>query len=71
MTDPVECHSGYTYAERPVALQWEGRRRAIEEVLDHWRTPGGICFRVKTTEGQIFKLYFNEMFEEWHIDLIE
>jgi hypothetical protein len=26
MNDPVECHSGYEYAERPVALHWEGER---------------------------------------------
>jgi hypothetical protein len=28
MADWVECHSGYVYADRPVALHWEGNRMA-------------------------------------------
>jgi len=26
MAELVECHSGFTYADKPVALTWEGRR---------------------------------------------
>ena len=70
MTDPVECHSGYAYAERPVALQWEGSRREIEEILDQWRIPGGVCFRVRTTDGNVFELFYGELYDEWRINLI-
>jgi hypothetical protein len=67
MADWVECHSGYEYAERPVALHWEGDRLEIEEVLDRWQTPGSKCFRVRTGDGQIFELYYSESLDEWSI----
>ena len=48
--DPVECHSGYEYAERPTALYWEGDRLEVAEILDRWRIPGAHCFRVRTAD---------------------
>ncbi len=63
----VECHSEYTYAERPTALQWEGERLAIEAVEDAWRIPGGRKFRVRVEDGRIFELFYGELFDEWRI----
>jgi hypothetical protein len=63
----VECHSGYTYAERPVALNWEGSRREIEAVEAEWRIPGGRRFRVRTVDGQTFELFYGELYDEWRI----
>jgi hypothetical protein len=67
MADRVECHSGFEYAERPVALHWEGDRLEIEEILDRWQIPDSKCFRVRTRDGQIFELFFNELYDEWRI----
>ena len=67
MANRVECHSGYVYAERPVALHWEGNRLEVEEVLDRWQTPEGKGFRVRTGDGQIFELYYNESLDKWSI----
>jgi hypothetical protein len=63
----VECHSGYEYAERPVALTWEGRRQEIEAVEASWRIPGGKRFRVRTTSGERFELFYGELYDEWRI----
>ena len=52
MSDPVECHSGYEYAERPVALHWEGERLTVDEVEAGWRIPGGKRFRVRPADGR-------------------
>ena len=30
MTELVECHSGFSYAEKPVALTWEGQRLEVQ-----------------------------------------
>jgi hypothetical protein len=68
MSDLVECHSGYTYAERPVAFQWEGRRRVVAEILKDWRIPGAHCFRVRTGEGETFELFYGELYDEWRIN---
>ncbi len=63
----VECHSGFAYAERPVAITWQGRRVEIRQVLDRWRSPQGRNFRVETEDGQEFELLYNEAADEWQI----
>lgn len=63
----VECHSGFTYAERPIALRWEGRRLPITEVEAQWRIPGGRRFRVRTDDDRTFELFYGELYDEWRI----
>jgi len=67
MTEIVECHSEFEYAERPVVFTWEGQRLEIKEILTGWRTPNEKCFRVCTADGQIFELSYSEQSDEWHI----
>ncbi len=68
--DLVECHSGYEYAERPVALRWEGARLEIDAVEAEWRIPGGKRFRVRTTGGQRFELFYGELYGDWRVSPI-
>ncbi len=67
MSDLVECYSGYEYAERPRALHWQGTRLEIEAVEAEWRIPGGKRFRVHTADGQVFELFYGELYDEWRI----
>lgn len=64
----VECHSGYEYAQRPVALYWEGQRLEIEQIEGQWRTPSGKRFRVCTLDGRMFELFYDEQHDNWRID---
>ncbi len=66
--EPVECHSGFEYAERPTALRWEGQRLEVEAILDQWRISGGKCFRVRVTDGRVFELFYGELYDEWRIN---
>lgn len=68
LKDLVECHSGYEYAERPVALHWQGQRLEIESVEAEWRIPGGRCFRVRTADEHKFELFYGELYDEWRIN---
>ena len=68
--NPVECLSGHTYAERPIALWWEGERLNIIEIEARWRIPGGRRFRVQAETGQIFDLCYIELQDEWRISLL-
>ena len=68
MPDLVECHSGHEYAERPVAVNWDGQRLEVEEVLDRWRIPGAHCFRVRTAGGRVFELFYGELYDEWRVN---
>ena len=67
--DLVSCRSDYSYAQRPVALQWEGQRLDIY-VEAEWRTPEGRGFRVSTKDNQRFELVYHELDDEWQITLI-
>ncbi len=64
--DDVECLSDSIYAERPIALTWEGRRLEITEILARWRTPRERCFRVRTRDQAVFDLTLDET-DGWHI----
>ena len=67
MNELVECHSGFTYAEKPVAFTWEGRRLEILAISAQWRSPQGRHFRVRTGNGQEFELSYREADNEWQI----
>ena len=66
----VECHSGYVYGERPIALHWDDARLPIAQVEDSWRIPGGRKFRVRVQDGRIFELFYGELYDEWRIHLL-
>jgi hypothetical protein len=67
MSDLVECHSGFAYADRPVALTWEGQRLEISQILAEWLTPEEKHFRVRTTDGREFELAYSPAMDEWQI----
>jgi hypothetical protein len=67
--DLVECHSGYAYADRPIAFKWKGERLEIAEIENRWRIPGGLRFRVRILDGRVFELFYGELYDEWRISL--
>ena len=62
---PVRCHSGYTYAQRPVQVEWLGEWLDVTEVVEEKRTPEGRSFNVVCNNQMVFELHFNEATEEW------
>jgi hypothetical protein len=70
----VECYSGHRANERPIAFIFEDRRWQVEEILDRWYE-GGLqpgrppldYFKVRTTEGRVFLLRYNSLFDVWAI----
>lgn len=65
----VECYSGHTYAQRPRAFTWRGQRYQVEAVERTWRTPQGLCFLVRTSEGSVFELVYNEHEDVWFLEI--
>jgi hypothetical protein len=61
----VVCYSGHTYAERPVSLIWEGVEHRVEEIEKEWQSPGARLFQVRTKDGRLFVLSYNERGDEW------
>jgi len=70
MMNTVECRSDSTFAERPLALTWDGNRYEIAEIVSRWRGPAEKGFRVKTTDGQAFDLTYRELPDEWVVQPI-
>ena len=70
----VECRSdplGRTeYAERPLSLVWEGRRYEIVDIFSRWHGPGEKGFYVTTVNGLAFELTYQELSNDWHVQLI-
>ena len=71
MKATVECRSEFTYAERPVAVLWQGERLEIEAIITEWRSPQGNAFRVRTRDGKTFELLYNETDDEWNVELVD
>lgn len=67
MKQVVECYSGATYAERPVAVHWQGQRLVVEQVLRSWRTPQGPGFDVVFADGRKFHLSYDEPSDTWQV----
>ncbi len=65
----VECYSGHTYAQRPRAFTWQGRRYQVQEVERTWRTPQGPHFRVRTQEDSVFELTYDEWTDAWFLGI--
>lgn len=65
--DIVECLSGFEYADRPVALTWNGHRLEIAEIIAQWRGPNEKGFRVQAVDGQVFELIYREIPDEWEV----
>lgn len=63
----VECHSGFRYAQRPIALHWQGQRLEVEAIEAEWRTPEAQHFRVRVVDGRTFELMYVEASDEWRI----
>lgn len=67
MPEPVECLSSASYPGEPVALTWEGERRAVGAILDRWHSPEAIGFRVRTTDGLSFELAYDLSADAWRV----
>jgi hypothetical protein len=65
----VECFSGHTYAQRPVAFVWQEKRLEVSEIEAEWHTSEGKRFWVRTSAGQGFELFYFMTEDEWVIEV--
>jgi hypothetical protein len=61
----VACYSGYTYAERPESIVWEGIKHKVEQIEKEWQEPEVRLFEVVTEDSRFFVLSYNERGDEW------
>lgn len=65
--DQVRCHSGYTYAQRPVGFTFAGRVYTVVNIVAENRLPDGRQFLVQTRDGIFFDLIYTESNDCWQV----
>jgi hypothetical protein len=63
----VECHSGFTYADRPRTFVWEGERAFVDVITAEWQTPEHKHFVVRSKKNQLFELIFEFASQNWKV----
>jgi len=66
-SDSVRCHSGYTYAQRPVSCTYDGRDYTVEKIIAESRLPEGRQFLVQISDGKFFDLIYNQVDDQWQV----
>jgi hypothetical protein len=68
MTQPVQSYAGSSHPEKPRSLDWEGQHYVVDAILNQWREPRGLGFRVHCSPGNfIFDLYYETEPDIWTI----
>ncbi len=67
MESNVECYAGARYPERPRTLVYEGERLEVAAVEGRERTPRGLRFRVRVSDGRRFSLFYDEARDVWEV----
>ncbi len=65
----VESYAGSTYPEKPRALEWEGQRYQVQEIIQRSRHPDELAFLVRCSPGdRLFELLYNLIDDNWLIN---
>ena len=63
----VECYAGHRGEETPRALDFDGRRVEIAEVLDRWLAPDHRYFKVEGADRAIYILRHDTATGRWSL----
>ncbi|MEW6566583.1 MAG: hypothetical protein AB1449_00155 [Chloroflexota bacterium] len=50
---------------RPLAFVWKGRRRKVASLGRRWQAEDGEHFLVRTAEGRVYELAYEEASGDW------
>jgi hypothetical protein len=67
----VECHSSYSGEETPRRFRLRTRRVDVAEILDRWLAPDHGYFKVRGSDGGVYILRHDEVFEYWELTLYD
>ena len=63
--DPWRC----PYNEQPQRFELDEELYEIAAIEDQWRSPRGSFFKVRTIEGTIYLLAYNEHANQWTLEM--
>src|SRR5262245_734491 len=61
----VDAYSGYKANEHPIRFTADDEAFDIASVEDRWQDPNAEYFKVRTVEGKLYLLRYDEQADEW------
>ena len=61
----VDSYSGYKANERPLRFTLDGETYDIASIEDRWQEPSAEYFKVKSVDGKLYLLRYDEHEDEW------
>src|SRR5262245_36448216 len=61
----VEAYSGYKANERPTSFVLDEETYEIASIEDRWQDPEAEYFKVRTTDGKLYLLRYDQRADEW------
>ena len=61
----VDGYSGYRANERPLRFTLDDETYDIASIEDRWQEPNAEYFKVRTVEGKLYLLRYDEHADEW------
>lgn len=61
----VDAYSGYKANERPLRFTLDDETYEISSIEDRWQEPTAEYFKVRTVEGKLYLLRYDERSDEW------
>ena len=63
----VRCLSGYRANERPLSFLAEESEIEVSSVLESWREPDYLYFKIETRDGRVYDLRHDEYEDLWQV----
>ncbi|GBL19613.1 hypothetical protein EMGBS3_13190 [Anaerolineaceae bacterium] len=63
----VHCAGGVDYPQQPRVFEWLGTRYSVAQVLQEWRLPDSVGYRVSTADGAQYELVYRPAREVWEV----
>jgi hypothetical protein len=61
----VDSYSGYKASERPLRFHLDDETYDIASVEDRWQEPNAEYFKVRSVDGKLYLLRYDERADEW------
>ena len=65
--DTVRCHSGDSYAQRPLSFRYQDEEYQVAQIAAEWQEPHEKKFLVITQNGDTFELIYQIDEQFWRI----
>lgn len=63
----MHCAGGVDYPQQPRVFEWLGTHYSVAQVLQEWRLPDSVGYRVSTANGAQYELVYRPAREVWEV----